>query len=81
MDMKKWEDNMSYGIAYKNIDGMDFHGAPWITGGFPTIEEAKMAKNDFISCGFKNVITFMFDKPEDEIELVTWDYVNKHKID
>lgn len=76
----KWEVNMSYGIAYKDINGMDFHGFPWITGGLPTAEEAKTLKNEYISFGFKNVIAFMFDKPEDEFEDVTWDYVNKHKI-
>lgn len=73
--------NMSYGIAYKDINGMDFHGSPWITGGLPTIEEAKAMEQEYISNGFKNVIAFMFDKPEDEFEDVTWDYVNKHKID
>ena len=77
----KWGLNMSYGIAYKYINGMDFHGLPWITGGIPTIEEAKTLKNEYISSGFKNVIAFMFDKPEDEFEDATWDYVTKHKID
>jgi len=71
---------MEYGVAYKDINGMDFHGFPWITGGLPTAEEAKTLKNEYISSGFKNVIAFMFDKLEDEFEDVTWDYVNNHKI-
>ena len=81
MDIMKWEVNMSYGIAYKDANGMDFHGLPWLTGGIPTIEEAKAMEQEYISIGFKNVIAFMFDKPEDEIEIVTLDYVDKHKID
>lgn len=72
---------MEYGVAYKDINGMDFHGFPWITGGLPTVEEAKAMEKDYISKGYKNVIAFMFDKPKDEFEDVTWDYVNKHKID
>ena len=71
---------MNYGIAYKDINGMDFHGSPWITGGLLTVEAAKAMERDYISKGFKNVIAFMFDKPEDEFEDVSWEYVNNHKI-
>lgn len=72
---------MNYGIAYKDINGMDFHGLPWITGGLPTAEEAKVMEKDYISKGYKNVIVFMFDKPEDGFEDVSWEYVKNHKID
>ena len=72
---------MSYGIAYKDINGMDFHGLPWITGGLPTAEEAKIMEKDYISKGYKNVIAFMFDKPEDEFEDVPWEYATVNKID
>ena len=71
---------MNYGIAYKGINGMDFLGSPWITCGLLTVEAAKAMEQDYISKGFKNVIAFMFEKPEDEFELVSWEYANSHKI-
>ena len=72
---------MEYGVAYKDINGMDFQGLPWITGGLPTAEEAKSIEKNYISIGYQNVIAFQFDKPEDWYEDVSWEYVNNHKID
>ena len=69
-----------YFIAYKDKNGNDFHGLPWIIpeGGFDDINIAKGVKNDFINRQFKEVILFKCNCIPEEIE---WNFVKDNKID
>lgn len=70
---------MRYFIAYKDVNGKDFNGLPWVMpeGGFNNIQIAQNAKNDFIECGFKDVTLFACDETPEEID---WDFVNANLV-
>ena len=70
---------MNYFIAYKDQNGKDFDGQPWIMpeGGFEDIELAKLVANDFTNRGFINVTLFgCIDIPEE----IDWDFVDENRI-
>ena len=72
---------MNYYIAYKDVNGKDFNGLPWITpeGGFDDIKMAKNVKNDFIRRGFKNVKLFLVEMT-DMFEQFDWNFVNNNLV-
>jgi len=72
---------MMYFIAYKNENGKDFNGLPWIMpeGGFDDINLAINIKNDFIRRGFKDVKLFS-TKNTDMFEQFDWDFVNNNLV-
>lgn len=71
---------MNYYIAYKDNNGKDFNGQPWIipNGGFEELAFAKLVASDFINRGFINVTLFGCNEPLDEE--IDWQFVEKNKI-
>lgn len=71
---------MNYYIAYKDNNGKDFNGQPWIipNGGFEELAFAKLVANDFINRGFNNVTLFGCNEPLDEE--IDWQFVEENKI-
>jgi len=72
---------MNYYIAYKDVNGKDFDGLPWVIpeGGFIDIKIAKNVKNDFIRRGFKDVKLFS-TKIIDMFEQFDWNFVNNNLV-
>ena len=50
-----------YTIAYKNKDGSDLNGFPWIETSGHDIEAAKQHARKMVEDGYKNVKLFNFD--------------------
>jgi hypothetical protein len=69
-----------YYIAYKDEDGNDFNGFPWIDPQCGTIsmDKIKLMVSDMSNSGYQNVIPFVVDGEIPEI--VDWNYVEQHKI-
>lgn len=72
---------MTYFIAYKDVNGNDFGGLPWVIpeGGFDDIKMAKNVKNDFIRRGFKDVKLFL-TKTTDIFERFDWNFINDNLV-
>ena len=73
------KNNMKYLIAYKDKDGNDYNGQPWIIpeNGYDEKDFAKMVKNDMIRRGFKNVILFECKVIPENID---WDFVEDNEV-
>ena len=73
----------NFAIAYKNKDGRDLNGIPWIFDDINNKEECILKASEMISDGFKNVIPFEFsEERRKNIENVfEWEYVEEHKIE
>lgn len=71
---------MNYYIAYKDNNGKDFNGQPWIIphGGFEDLVFAKLVASDFTNRGFINVTLFGCNKPLDKE--IDWQFVEENKI-
>lgn len=72
----------NFAIAYKNKDGRDINGIPWIFDDINNKEECTSKALEMISDGFKSVIPFEFGEErrkniEDTFE---WEYVKEHSI-
>ena len=65
-------------LAYKDIDGKDFNGFPWLENFGNDINDLKsFLKN----CNYiTNPIVFLCNE-KDLPEIITWDFVNEHKIE
>lgn len=70
---------MIYNIAYKDKDGSDFNGLPWIIGGSEDIKHIKDIANEMQNRGYLNVI--VFEDVFSDNEEITWDFVNEHKVE
>jgi hypothetical protein len=70
---------MAYFIAYKDVNGNDFDGQPWVIpeGGFDDIKMTIVIKDDFIRRGFKDVKIFESINLPDVID---WEYVESNEI-
>ena len=70
---------MNYLIAYKDNEGKDFYGKPWLIpdGGTEDLSFAKMIKEDFLKRGFKDVTIFSTNDIPEEVE---WEFVEENKI-
>ena len=66
-----------YDIAYRDEDGLDFNGLPWLQGCEESLDMAKSFAEELICKGCCDITIF---KNYGDIEEVTWDYVNEHKI-
>lgn len=70
-----------YFIAYRDVNGKDFDGIPWVIpeGGFDDIKMAKNVKNDFIRRGFKDVKLFLTEDTNisDQFD---WYFVNNNLV-
>jgi len=71
---------MNYYIAYKDNNGKDFNGQPWIIpeDGYDDLNFAKRITNDLINRGFVDVTLFGCNEPLDEE--VDWQFVEENKI-
>jgi hypothetical protein len=71
--------DMKYFVAYKDENGKDYNGQPWIIpeDGYDDKDFAKMVKNDMIKRGFKNVILF---ECKNVPENVDWDFVEDNEL-
>lgn len=70
---------MNYLIAYKDENGKDFYGKPWLIpdGGTEDLSFAKMIKEDFLKRGFKDVKIFECDEIPEEVD---WDFVENNEV-
>jgi len=70
---------MNYLIAYKDNEGKDFYGKPWLIpdGGTEDLSFAKMIKEDFLKRGFKDVKIFACDEIPEEVD---WDFVEDNEL-
>ena len=73
---------MNYLLAYKDRYGNDFHGTPWLHEiARNTLKSGKIMAKEFAKM-YSNVILFACtDEELQNEEIITWDFVNKHKID
>ena len=69
-----------YFNAYRDKDGTDFHGTPWIDELSSKKKTVAMLSNISLKeQGYKEVKCF--EVYEDDIpEIITWDYVKEHEI-
>lgn len=65
-----------YYIAYKDEDGNDFNGLPWVKE--TSKDYIKLFVTDMVESKYQKVIPFVVDGEVPEI--VDWDYVEQHKI-
>lgn len=75
--------NKSYSIAYKDKNGLDFHGLPWITGSYDTLEDVTTDAENMRSEGYVDVVPFDATpllEPNIVYEDISWTFVNQHKI-
>lgn len=70
-----------YFIAYRDVNGKDFDGLPWVIpeGGFDDIKMARNVKNDFIRRGFKDVKLFLTEDTN-TLDEFDWDFVNDNLV-
>lgn len=71
-----------YFIAYKDQDGNDFNGLPWIEEIVEGDQSLTAARNR--KSVYENVFTsiVIFECDENNIpEEITWDFVNEHKVE
>lgn len=70
---------MNYLIAYKDNNGKDFYGKPWLIpdGGTEDLSFAKMIKEDFLKRGFKDVKIFGCNEIPEEVD---WDFVEDNEL-
>ena len=70
---------MKYFIAYKDQNGEDDNGHPWIIpeDGYDDQDFATLVSNDMIKRGFKNVILFECNNIPGEAD---WEFVEDNEI-
>ena len=69
---------MIYNVAYKDKDGADFNGLPWLEGLFDTRTQMEAAVKNLKDLGCQDITPF---KIENEYpECITWEYVEQNKI-
>ena len=69
---------MYYSIAYRDKDGADFNGLPWLVGLFETIDQMDAAIKNLKDLGCQDIKPF---KIENEYpEYLTWEYVEQNKL-
>lgn len=69
-----------YIVAYRDKDGKDFDGLPWLEVAYYDIELAKQFAVDMIAEGYQEVVLFQ-DNTYGTSECVTWTEVYNNKID
>lgn len=70
---------MIYLIAYKEKDGNDFMGQPYILGDFNNLDECKANAQKLIGDGYCYVT--VFECEENVPEEISWDYVKRNKME
>ena len=71
---------VKYLIAYKDKYGKDYCGHPWILDFEQEKESAVFEMNSLREKQFQDVT--LFSAIEEEIKgIITWEFVNKHKIE
>lgn len=71
-----------YFIAYRDKDGKDFNGLPWIEPICEGDQSLAAARNR--KSVYENLLTSMviFECDEyNEPEVITWDFVEQHKVE
>lgn len=69
---------MYYGIAYRDKDGKDLNGIPWLDGIYSTIEELNEGIQNLKDYACIDITPYKFDG--EQPETVTWEYVEQNKI-
>ncbi|MBR4589159.1 MAG: hypothetical protein IKO36_00730 [Bacteroidaceae bacterium] len=70
--------NIIYNIAYKDKNGKDFNGLPWLDGIYYNMDALNTRVNELTNDGYIDVTPFSC---KDEFpETVSWDYVKSHKM-
>lgn len=72
----------SYSIAYRDSNGHDFDGLPWIIGMYDDVEEVKKEAERMRSEGYKDVVPFDCSPLMGGIiyENIGWKFVEEHKV-
>ena len=70
---------MIYLIAYKEKNGYDFMGIPYILGDFNDFDECKENAQQLIRDGYCCVTVFECGDPVPEE--ISWDYVKRNKME
>ena len=69
-----------YIVAYRDKDGKDFDGLPWLEVAYYDIELAKQLAVDMIAEGYQEVVLFQ-DNTYGTSECVTWTEVYNNKVE
>lgn len=69
-----------YIVAYRDKDGKDFNGLPWLEIAYSDIQLAKQLAVEMIAEGYQEVTLFK-DKTDGSSECVTWTEVYNNKVD
>lgn len=73
---------MIYIIAYKDENGFDYQGLPWLTSLTDNKEDVIENAQRCIESGFKDVTIFSTDENTlERMENINWDFVNENKIE
>ena len=70
---------MIYLIAYKEKDGKDFMGQPYILGDFNNLNECKENAKQLVRDGYCCVTIFECEVPAPEE--ISWDFVKRNKME
>jgi hypothetical protein len=69
-----------FAIAYKDKNGKDFNGIPWILDGFNNKEECMDKAKEMDQEGYNNIVLFQFEQRRKKNEEFDWDYVKKNSV-
>ena len=69
-----------YIVAYRDKNGNDWNGLPWLEAAYYDIELAKQLAVDMIAEGYQEVVLFQ-DYTYGTSECVTWTEVYNNKVD
>lgn len=69
---------MRHLIAYKDLEGNDFCGYPWLIEGFVDLIEVIDKKTSLELEGYKDVFIFICDANTPEV--ISWEYVFENLI-
>lgn len=69
-----------FGIAYKDENGKDFNGIPWLLDGIDNMQECIGEEQRLIGEGCRDVIPFKFASKRGAQDIYDWNYVQENRI-
>lgn len=70
-----------FGVAYKDQNGMDLNGVPWLYIDVTNKAECILQAQKMVKQGYQDVIPFESNRRMEEItDYITWDTVKEYQI-
>lgn len=70
-----------FGIAYKDQNGRDLNGVPWLYIDVLNKAECIFQAQKMAEQGYQDIIPFKINKLKEDItDYITWDIVKEHQI-